>query len=163
MPQAKKFLGFGTLMAAVVYIAGGIFGYISFAQNSTPEELEEWFGNNILAAPYTTSDGKTPPVIYVSLFGMMVVVVFATPFCVLPTKDSIEEVRNKKFTPKENVCWTLILCWVTCGISCAFDNITLPIQLLGATTNSAIGFLFPILYYLKMERKTSPYTNMKIG
>ena len=58
---------------------------------------------------------------------MMIVVVFATPFCVLPTKDSIEEVRNRKFTPKENICWTFVLCWITCAISCAFDNITLPI------------------------------------
>ena len=34
--------------------------------------------------------------------------------------------------------------------------------ILGATTNSAIGFLLPIMYYLKMEKRTSPYTNMKI-
>ena len=93
---------------------------------------------------------------------MMVVVVCSTPFCILPIKDSIEEVRNRKFTSKENIFYTFLICWSTCVISCAFKSITLPIQLLGATTNSAIGFLFPIMYYLKMERKTSRYTNMKI-
>jgi len=51
---------------------------------------------------------------------MMIVVVFATPFCVLPTKDSIEEVRGRKFSAKENLCWTLTLNVVVCALSCAF-------------------------------------------
>lgn len=161
--QAKKVLFSGTAMAAVAYIAAGIFGYIAFADGSTEEQLEAIFSDNVLAAPYQTPDGKTPVVIYISLFGMMVVVVFATPFCVLPTKDSIEEVRNRKFTKNENICWTIILNWVACIVSCGFKNIKTPISILGATTNSAIGFLLPICYYLKMERKTSRYTNIKIA
>ena len=79
---------------------------------------------------------------------MMIVVLFATPFCVLPSKDSIEEVRKRKFTDKENVCYTFILCWISCAIACAFKSLKTPIAILGATTNSAIGFLFPIMYYL---------------
>mmetsp|Transcript_43298 Transcript_43298/g.57284 ORF Transcript_43298/g.57284 Transcript_43298/m.57284 type:complete len:123 (+) Transcript_43298:1203-1571(+) len=93
---------------------------------------------------------------------MMIVVIFATPFCVLPTKDSIEEVRKRKFTKNENICWTLILNLICLAISCAFNSIKTPISILGATTNSAIGFLLPIAYYLKMEKRTSPYTNIKI-
>ena len=31
---AKKVLGGGTLLAAVLYVSAGIFGYITFAQNS---------------------------------------------------------------------------------------------------------------------------------
>ena len=81
--------------------------------------MDEWFSDNILAAPYKV-DGKTPIPIYISLFGMMVVVTFAAPFCVLPIKDSIEEIRNKKLTQKENVMWTLIFVWSSCIISCAF-------------------------------------------
>ena len=162
MYGAKKVIFLGTALAAVVYITAGIFGYIAFADGSTTDQLNEYFSNNVLSAPYATADGNTPIPIYISLFGMMIVVVFATPFCVLPTKDSIEEVRNKKFTPKENICWTLILVWCSCAVACAFKSIKTPIAILGATTNSAIGFLFPIMYYLKMEKRTSPYTNMKI-
>ena len=51
---------------------------------------------------------------------MMIVVVFSTPFCVLPIKDSIEEVRNKKFTPGVNIFVTFLVCWSTCALSCAF-------------------------------------------
>mgnify|MGYP001626781333 CR=1 FL=1 len=149
-------------MAAFAYIAAGIFGYIAFAEGSTEEELDKMFSDNVLTAPYRDKDGNTPIPIYIALFGMMIVVVFATPFCVLPTKDSIEEVRNRKFTPKENVFYTCLLMLCATILSCAFQNIKTPISILGATTNSAIGFLFPIAYYLKMEKKTSPYTNMKI-
>jgi hypothetical protein len=35
--------------------------------------------------------------------------------------------------------------------------------ILGATTNSAIGFLLPVVFYLKVERKTPKYTNIKIA
>ena len=53
-------------------------------------------------APYGigSPEGKTPAVIYISLFGILIVVSFATPFCILPTKDSIEEVcyGGKKLT-----------------------------------------------------------------
>ena len=93
---------------------------------------------------------------------MMLVVVFAAPFCVLPNKDSVEEIRNKKFTPKENFMWTMIFVWTSCIISCAFKSIKTPMTILGATTNSAIGFLLPIMYYLRMEKRSSPWTNMKI-
>lgn len=34
--------------------------------------------------------------------------------------------------------------------------------ILGATTNSGIGFLLPIIYYLKLERKAPRWANHKI-
>jgi len=92
----------------------------------------------------------------------MIVVVFAVPFCVLPIKDSIEEVRGRKFTNRDNIMWTLIINLSIALISMVFLTIKTPIAILGATTNAAIGFLLPICYYLKMEKRTSPYTNMKI-
>ena len=83
-------------MAAIAYVLAGIFGYLSFADGSTVDELDDYFGKNIFAAPYHKTDStETPVVIYICLFGMMFCVTIAAPFCVLPTKDSIEEVRNK--------------------------------------------------------------------
>jgi amino acid permease len=78
-------------------------------------------------------------------------------------KDSIEEVRAKgKFSNKENLVWTLVIVMVCCGISCAFTSIGTVTTILGATTNSAIGFLLPVAFYLKVERKSSRWTNTKI-
>ena len=160
--NAKKIIFIGTTLATVAYTSAGIFGYVAFADGSTVTELNTYFSDNALAAPYTNSNGNTPIPIYISLFGMMVIVTFAVPFCVLPTKDSLEEVRGRKFTSRDNIIWTVVLDLICLAISCAFQSIKTPIAILGATTNSAIGFLLPILYYLKMEKRTSPYTNMKI-
>ena len=162
--KGKTVIFAGTILAVVLYITAGIFGYISFADaNGDPDvDVDAIFSDNILKAPYSDGSGKTPIVIYISLFGMCCVVTIATPFCVLPCKDGIEEIRNKKFTPKENVCWTIVL--NTIGAVCAmpFFSISVPMALLGATTNSAVGFFLPIIFYLKLEKKSGPWTNMKI-
>ena len=163
LKNAKCILVGGTILAAVAYIMAGIFGYVAFADGSTRAQLESYFSDNALAAPYKNGKGDTPVPIYISLFGMMVVVTFAVPFCVLPIKDSIEEVRGRKFSAKDNLCWTVVINLSISAISMVFTKITLPISILGATTNSAIGFLLPVCYYLKLEKRTSPWTNMKIG
>ena len=93
MGKIKKVLAIGTILAGVGYIMAGMFGYAAFAAGEDEVEMAKVFGyGNILQAPYRLPDsGKTPIVIYVSLFGICIVVLFATPFTVLPTKDSIEE------------------------------------------------------------------------
>jgi len=48
-------------------------------------------------APYDAAPGSTiPVVIYISIFVFLIVIALATPFCVLPTKDSIEDVMGIK-------------------------------------------------------------------
>ena len=44
----------------------------------------------------------------------------------------------------------------------AFTSISTPMAIFGATTNSAIGFFLPIIYYLRLEKKSSKFTNMKV-
>jgi len=61
---------------------------------------------------------------YICLFGILIVVAFASPFCILPMKDSIEEVRGKgKLDKKQNLVWTAILVGVCCLLSCAVLSI----------------------------------------
>ena len=47
-------------------------------------------------------------------------------------------------------------------LSLAIPNIGDAMTILGATTNSAIGFLLPIVYYLKLERKAPKWSNHKL-
>ena len=99
---------------------------------------------------------------YISLFGMCLVVLFATPFCVLPTKDSIEEVGGKKLTAIMNVVWSLVIIVLCTALSLPVTSIGTIMSFLGATTNSAIGFLLPIIFYLHVEKRSSKFTNMKV-
>jgi hypothetical protein len=103
--------------------------------------------------------------IYICLFGMMLVVLFATPLTILPCKDSIEESllpSDKTFTKKQNLVVTFLLTTVCFGISVVIPNIGDAMTILGATTNSAIGFLFPIIFYLKIEQKAPRFASHKI-
>lgn len=174
----NKVLGLGTFGAGFLYCFCGIFGFVAFAtcgpegypMNYNADPPVQWTyedifkQQNILQAPYYTPDGKTPIAIYVCLFGILLVVAFASPFCVLPMKDSVEEVRGKgKLDKKDNIFWTFLLVLLCCALSCGVTSIGTVMTILGATTNSAIGFLLPILFYLEVEKKSPRWTNVKIG
>jgi len=107
MNNINSVLFWGTLLACFCYITAGIFGFVSFAATSDTDEPSYkaiFEAQNILAAPYGAgNDGKLPIPIYISLFAILLVVTFATPFCTLPTKDSIEDVmglKEAKLSPK---------------------------------------------------------------
>lgn len=47
-------------------------------------------------------------------------------------------------------------------LSLAIPNIGDAMTILGATTNSGIGFILPIVYYLRLERKAPTWSNKKL-
>jgi amino acid permease len=95
----------------------------------------------------------------------MLVVLFAAPLTLLPCKDTIEESmlpQDKTFTKKQNLVVTFLITTVCFGISVLIPNIGDAMTILGATTNSAIGFIFPIIFYLKIEKKAPRFSSHKI-
>lgn len=90
----KKVLGIGTLMASISYILTGVFGYVTFAmhkdQDGNPDVERIMEAQNILKADYGGIH-----IIKVCLLGVLIIVLFAAPFCVLPAKDSLEELLLK--------------------------------------------------------------------
>ena len=98
MKSITNVLVLGTSLACFCYIIAGIFGFVSFAATEPLEEYTRIFEQQqILLAPYNAYPGsKTPVIIYISIFALLLVVIFATPFCVLPTKDSLEDVFGIK-------------------------------------------------------------------
>jgi len=82
--KIDKVLCIGTTFASIAYIVTGIFGYITFANHTMVKELME--KRNVL-------DCYGPDVVLgkVCLLGILIIVLFASPFCVLPSKDSFEE------------------------------------------------------------------------
>lgn len=57
---------------------------------------------------------------------------------------------------------TFILLVIAFGFAILIPNIGDAMTILGATTNSAIGFVFPIIFYLKLERKLPTFSGQKI-
>lgn len=97
---------------------------------------------------------------------MLVVVSFAAPFCVLPSKDSVEEImlgQGNKFTTVQNIICTLGILLVSCAIAIVVPTIADAMTILGATTNSGIGFLIPIVFYLKIKgNRGGRFSNDKV-
>jgi len=95
--KGKGVLYIGTIAACICYIVAGVFGYITFSSGNTFQEYQTIFlEQNILLAPYSLHNDTNdlPIAIYFCLFGIMIVVIFGTPFCILPCKDSIEDLRG---------------------------------------------------------------------
>lgn len=90
MENISRVLLIGTLIAASAYILVGVFGFTTFALS--PKVVEIMEAQNILEADYGSN-----PIMKACCVGMLFVVMFASPFCVLPVKDSIEEltISNK--------------------------------------------------------------------
>lgn len=57
---------------------------------------------------------------------------------------------------------TFILVLVSFALSLAIPNIGDAMTILGATTNSGIGFILPVIFYLRMERKLPKWSNERV-
>jgi len=153
-----KVMLYGTIGATVGYILAGVFGYVTFSAYADVDHIMKV--QNILKAPYGDN-----PFNYISLFGILVVILFATPLTILPCKDSVEDVFLKpgeRLNDKQNIIVTFILVAVSFGFAIVIPNIGDAMTILGATTNTGIGFLLPIIYYLKVERKAPRFAPQKI-
>lgn len=96
MKKMSIVLFVGTTLATIIYLLVGFFGYATFIKNDGLKKLMEE-DQNILMGPYHL------PIMKVCQFGILVIVLFASPFSILPSKDSLEELllpEMVKFTNK---------------------------------------------------------------
>ena len=84
MKKMSIVLFVGTSLATLIYFLVGFFGLATFVKNDGLKKLME-DDQNILMGPYNL------PVMKACQFGILVIVLFASPFSILPSKDSLEE------------------------------------------------------------------------
>jgi hypothetical protein len=83
-----KVMFYGTIGVTISYLMAGIFGYVTFASYKNCDAIMNL--QNILESPYQGNIA-----IYVCSFGILIVVLFATPLTMLPCKDTLEEILLK--------------------------------------------------------------------
>jgi len=151
----KRVLLIGTGIATTAYMLCGIFGYVTFSKNPN---IDKWMSNpNQLLFDYGHE-----PIIHVCLILFVVCIFFASPFCVLPAKDSFEELLmkdQKKFTSKLNFLCTFGIVVFAWFITYLLDSLSDVLGILGPTTNTGIGFLIPVVFYLKLKGQENPESN----
>ena len=148
--QMSKVLIFGTIGAVVLYIIVGVWGYATFVNFPGYTPAEALKDANILQAPYPTS---TIPIL-IGNFALFFAIATAAPLCVLPAKDTVEEIiakgnAERRLSKKENLLVTLGLVVVCYLLSIAIPSISAAMTLVGSTTNPAVGFILPIIFYWK--------------
>ena len=139
--QMSKVLLTGSSSAIVLYTLVGLFGYLTFV--AVPDSVT----SNILEAPYQHNLA-----ISIGNFALFFAVLTAAPLCVLPAKDTVEELFWKKtgLTKKANVFVTFGIVSACFLLSILLDNIGDAITIAGATTNPMVSLF--ILYSYCVDR-----------
>jgi amino acid permease len=90
----------------------------------------------------------------------MIAVISAAPICVLPAKDSVTEVipRARKY----NITVTFMLVSLCYALAVFVPNIGDAMTLVGSTTNPALGFVLPIIFYWKLLKNEPAFGWRKI-
>jgi len=76
-------------------------------------------------------------------------VITAAPLCVLPTKDSIEELmyKDKGMSKTQNLVVTICLLSVNMIPALFIDGVGDAMILVGSTINPVIGFFMPVYFH----------------
>ena len=152
--QMSKVLIIGTLGAVCLYILVGVWGYATFVNNPNYTAAEALKDANILEAPYP----KDVIPILIGNFALFFAIATAAPLVVLPAKDTVEEIiakgdATRRLSKKENLVVTICLIIVCFLLAIAIPNIKAVMTLVGSTTNPAVGFILPIIFYWKSIEK----------
>ena len=156
-PQMGKIIAAGSSVAVAFYCLVGVFGYAVFAGD--PGAL---CSKNILTAD--SSLFKSNPVIQVGNFALLFSVIAAAPLCVLPSKDTVEELfyKEKGMTSKQNFFVTLALTTVNCVMALFIPSIGEAMTLVGSTINPIIGFILPVVFYWDQIKEKSIFSIEKM-
>lgn len=78
----------------------------------------------------------------------------AAPLCVLPSKDTVEELfYGGKMTKKQNLVVTLVLVTINCVLATFIPDIGTAMSLVGSSINPVIGFIIPVVFYWKLIKE----------
>ena len=146
----SKVIMIGTVGAVVLYIIVGVWGYLTWVEYDQGGAAAALKDANILQAPYPSD---CIPIL-IGNFALFFAIATAAPLVVLPAKDTVEEMvaqgdPQRRLSKKENLIVTISLIFVCYLLAIAVPSISDAMTLVGATTNPAVGFILPIIFYWK--------------
>jgi amino acid permease len=92
---------------------------------------------------------------------LLIAVITATPYCFIPAKETyfqLIKTRGGTVSASLNRQVTFLFVTLSYALAVAIPDIKAAISIIGATANPFIGFVFPILFYLKLD--PSPITSL---
>ena len=104
-------------------------------------------------------------VVQMSRYLILVAVIAAAPLAVLPAKYAWEALRHESFqmTQQENSVVSVTMVMLCYAGALLLPNVGSVIAVTGATVNPFIGFIFPVLFYLRLDQEDSLSANKLIA
>lgn len=150
--RMEKVITRGAGSVVVLYVLAAVFGYLGLASNPLGlKKLRE--SKDILEVDYKSWYFN------LAIISLLFATFAATPICILPSKDTYEELvyPNRTMTKEQNLFITIVMCLICYVLAVAIPGIGDAITILGCTTNSLIGFILPVIFYLKIFPEASVY------
>ena len=90
----------------------------------------------------------------------MISVISAAPIVVLPAKEAVTEILPWTWEHNKKLTFALVsLCY---GLACFIPNISAAMTIAGSTTNPALGFIVPMIFYWKVIKKEPAFSWKRI-
>jgi amino acid permease len=143
--RMEKVIVRGSGSVVFLYIIASTFGYLCLVNQ--PEGLAKLLSTNtVLEVDFGNWAFK------IALIGLLFAIFAAAPMCILPSKDTFEELfySENGMGKKQNILVTIGMCLISFALAVAIPGIGDAITILGTTTNPMIGFILPIIFYLKI-------------
>ncbi|CAI2366833.1 unnamed protein product [Moneuplotes crassus] len=144
--KMNKVVTYGTTIGVVLYITVSTFGYLGLVGDEEKLSILRE-KSNILEVPYPNTSFK------IAIIGLVFAIFSAAPVCSIPAKDACEKILypTSTMTPTQNFFMTIAIC-----IGCYCAAVGIPgigdaITIFGCTLNPLIGFILPVVFYLKVE------------
>ena len=155
LDMMNKVLYRASLSSFFVFGMVGSFGYLIFATSDKETREQLWAeerSKDILEAEWAPSGGSS--VKFCQLI-VLFAVICSSPLAVLPAKHSLFTLMTNKpgskMTESQNQLITFVVILICYFLAASIPNIGSVISIAGATVNPFIGFLFPIIFYLKID------------
>ena len=141
---------YANAIAVSCFLVVGVAGYLIFADRAEEQLLSESRSKNVLEADF--GDSK---LIQLSRYLIMVAVIAAAPLAVLPAKYAWEAARHgiDEMSGRENILVSFGMVFLCYLMALLLPNVGSVIAVTGATVNPFIGYLFPIIFYIKLDPK----------
>eukprot|EP00347_Sterkiella_histriomuscorum_P013193 403365653 len=131
----------------LIYLVIGIFGYLTFSDKISKQLMNPEHNGNILECDYQGSR-----LIQCARLSVIVSLIATTPLCIIPAKQAYMQMTNMRdISDRQNIYLSVSIVLIIYVAAITIPNISGAITLSGATVNPFIGFIFPILFYLKLD------------
>ena len=97
-------------------------------------------------------------------WALLFAIIAAAPLCVLPSKDTVEELfyKDDGMSKKQNIMVTFILVIINCSLGCLIPSIGSAMTLVGSSINPVIGFIMPVIFYWSLSKDKPWYSYQKL-